>query len=131
MFTRFNIITVLLVFSISFFALLIVFGENGILENRENERYIESVNSLLLEKERDVASLSLRTKKEEKASGEKSLVYSFEDEEVFDPAKVKELNIEKKEYVVLSRFSCFLISISITIFYIIFLLILYLRKRRV
>lgn len=131
MFTRFNIITVLLVFSISFFALLIVFGENGILENRENERYIESVNSLLLEKERDVASLSLRTKKEEKASGEKNLVYSFEDEEVFDPAKVKELNVEKKEYVVLSRFSCFLISISITIFYIIFLLILYLRKRRV
>lgn len=130
MFTRFNIITVLLVFFISFFAILIVFGENGILENREKERYLSSVNALLLEKEREVVSLSLRTNKEEKMDGEKSLIYSFEDEEVFDPAKAREKNVERKEYNALSRLSCFFISISITILYIIFLIILYLRKRR-
>lgn len=130
MFTRFNIITVLLVFFISFFAILIVFGENGILENREKERYLSSVNALLLEKEREVVSLSLRTNKEEKMDGEKSLIYSFKDEEVFDPAKAREENVERKEYNALSRLSCFFISISITILYIIFLIILYLRKRR-
>ncbi len=130
MFTRFNIITVLLVFFISFFASLIVFGENGILENRERERYLSSVNALLIEKERDVVSLSLRINKEEKRDGEKSLIHSFEDEEVFDPASVKEESIEKKEYNALSRFSCFLISISITILYIGFLIILNFRRRR-
>lgn len=130
MFTRFNIITVLLVFFISFFASLIVFGENGILENRERERYLSSVNALLIEKERDVVSLSLRINKEEKRDGEKSLIHSFEDEEVFDPASVKEESIEKKEYNALSRLSCFLISISITILYIGFLIILNFRRRR-
>lgn len=130
MFTRFNISTVLLVFFISFFASLIVFGENGILENREKERYLSSVNVLLLEKERDVVSLSLRTYKEDKIDGEKSLIYSFDDEAIFDPAKTKEGNVERKEYNTLSRLSCFFISLSITFLYIVFLVILYLRKRR-
>lgn len=130
MFTRFNISTVLLVFFISFFASLIVFGENGILENREKERYLSSVNVLLLEKERDVVSLSLRTNKEDKIDGEKSLIYSFDDEAIFDPAKTKEGNVERKEYNTLSRLSCFFISLSITFLYIVFLVILYLRKRK-
>ncbi len=132
--TRFKVLSVLLIFALSFVILYIFLSPDGLMRNSALKKEITQVEEKVREKEGDVKALRRRTenaKKTEDTRG-KELVYSFPDEAIFDPVTSHRVEDENTAAHYLETPWILVISLSITLLYslLIFLFIPKFKRRK-
>ena len=132
--TRFKVLSVLLIFALSFVILYIFLSPDGLMRNSALKKEIVSVEEKVREKEGDVKSLRRRTESTKNAEDtrEKELVYSFSDEAIFDPVTSHSVEGESTAAHYLETPWILVMALSITLLYslIIFLFIPLIKRRR-
>lgn len=132
--TRFKVLSVLLIFALSFVILYIFLSPDGLMRNSALKKQIFAVEEKVKEKEGAVKALRRRTesaKKTEDTRG-KELVYSFADEAVFDPVTSHRVEDESTAAHYLETPWILLTAFSITLLYslLIFLFIPMFKRRK-
>jgi len=118
MFTRFKVLSIAAIFVISLVFLTIFFSNDGILANKSTESRINSIQEEVKQKESDLNALRYRASSSSQGgvSGG-SVIYSFTDESVYDPASGRTQEEEIAAYEGLSFLSIFMISSLVTALY--------------
>lgn len=118
MFTRFKVLSIAAIFVISLVFLTIFFSNDGILANKSTQSRINSIREEVKQKESDLNALRYRASSSSSSvpSGG-SVIHSFTDEDVYDPASGRTEGEEGASYEGLSFLSIFLISSLVTALY--------------
>lgn len=118
MFTRFKVLSIAAIFVISLVFLTIFFSNDGILANKSTESRINSIQEEVKQKESDLNALRYRASSSSSSgvSGG-SVIHSFTDEGVYDPASQRTEEEEGGSYEGLSLLSIFLISFLVASVY--------------
>lgn len=118
MFTRFKVLSIAAIFVISLVFLTIFFSNDGILANKSTESRINFIQEEVKQKESDLNALRYRASSSSSSvlSGG-SVIHSFTDEGVYDPASGRTEEEEGRAYEGLSFLSIFLISSAVTALY--------------
>lgn len=117
MFTRFNVLSIVVIFVVSLVALTILFSNDGILANKSTENRINSIQEEVKQKESDLNVLRYRASSSssvKEVGG--SVIHSFVDDDVFDPAEGR-TEEESAVFHGLSFSSILLISSGVTVVY--------------
>lgn len=132
MFTRFKVLSIILIFII-FFTILISFaGKDGFIANKSQKLYLEKLEKLIKRKENSIQLLEDKKDRVlDSNKRDKTIIYSFEDEAIFDPLTTTNTIKETKEGG-LSFSLCLIYSLILTFIYSIFILLILPRfkKRR-
>ena len=116
MITRFNVLSIAVIFVISLVFLTIFFSNDGILANKSAEKRINSIQEEVKQKESDINALRYRARSaSEKGSVEGDVIYSFSDDDIFSPPTDGSEEDAADEYRGLSSFMIFLYSLLITL----------------
>ena len=132
MFTRFKVLSIILIFIIFLTIFCSILGDNGFIVNKIEKEKLKMIEKEIEIKENEVSSLRARSESSSggKKNGEAILIHSFSDDTIFDPAKDEETqSIESFEPF--SFFACFLFAFLSSVVYglIICLLVPVIKKK--
>ncbi len=118
MFTRFKVLSIAAIFVISLVFLTIFFSNDGILANKSTQSRINSIREEVKQKESDLNALRYRASSSPSSGAAGgSVIHSFTDEGVYDPASGRTEEEEGAAYEGLSFLSILLISSIVTALY--------------
>lgn len=131
--TRFKVLSLIVIFALSFIVLYIFFSSNGIVMNTALKKEKTLVEEKVREKEGTVKSLWARTESvKEEDTRVKELIYAFPDESIFDPVTNRGVEAESGGYTYFKTYQILIISTLITLLYslLIFLFIPCVKRRK-
>ncbi len=130
--TRFKVLSLIVIFFFSFVIIQAFFSSDGFIANKVTQKRISSVEEEIRRKEGDLSSLRYRAAGERgEDTREKSLVYSFSDDTVFDPRTESEVAEEVSSYRGISTLGCVFSALSVTAAYgLVIMVVVPLVKRR-
>ncbi len=125
MFTRFKVLSIAAIFVISLVLLTIFFSNDGILANKSTESRINSIREEVKQKESDLNSLRYRAQSSSSSDlSHGSVIYSFTDEGIYDPASERSDEEESTPYEGLTFLSILLISSALAAVYSVIVLLI-------
>ncbi len=131
--TRFKVLSLIVIFALSYGLLYIFFSPDGVISHSAMEKEKTIVEEKVREKEGEVKALRKRSQSaKESDTRDKELVYSFSDEAIFDPVKKSGGDVENNGSIYFETYRILLISLLITLVYslLIFLFIPLLKRRK-
>ncbi len=129
--TRFNVLSVILIFLLSLVVTVFFFSSSGFIVRRTMNEKLRIVENEIKEREGTLNALRYRASGGGYSYGvDGELVYSFSDDDIFDPVSGGDSGSNRGEFRGISNAGCLLVSLLVTLLYCILILLVVPRIKR-